>query len=343
MWVSGAVASLVRVELYVVGGSGRPRRPSRCHVQLHPGSRTGGHRLITEVTGVAAIERLYIQLQYQCNYRCLHCFHGQLLDSDTSLTATEVAAIATHFRDAYSTETVVLLGGEPLLHPEFDEIAERVHRLGLKVEIVTNGHSGFLPKLEAASRFLAFVRVSLDGMEGTHDRIRQPGSWSRALRTIRRLAELEVALGVTCTVTDQNIEEIPELASALADVGVRELKLHHLRLVGNAREHPELVVQDPDLLRRLAMWARSPRNDGISIVWDHDLDPDRGDAAIGGISGHQIDRIELAPDGALTMSCKAVGTDAAAFFWNSGRSCIDYRPSVSDELVLAIDDVSYQR
>lgn len=57
----------------------------------------------------------------------------------------------------------------------------------------------------------------------------------------------------------------------------------------------------------------------------------------------EIDRIEADPRGALTMSCKAVGKDSHAFWYEKAANRIVHRPSATDELTLSVPDVVYAR
>jgi hypothetical protein len=56
-----------------------------------------------------------------------------------------------------------------------------------------------------------------------------------------------------------------------------------------------------------------------------------------------IPRIEADPRGGLTMSCKAVGKDAHAFWYDKRAGRIVYRPSATDEIALAVPGVVYAR
>ena len=299
-----------------------------------------GENMIREVTGVEHIERLYLQLHYACNYRCQHCFHGEMLESGASLTSADVESLAEYFRSQYGSSVAILLGGEPLLHLEFASIVRTLRRVGYSVEVVTNGHFGLVRRHESTLPEIDFLRVSIDGLEATHDDLRQPGSWRRALETLEHARLLGVTTGVTTTVNSGNIREIPGLATEVAALGVSELKLHHLRLVGNAAQRPWLAVSDEAALRDLIAWARSPRSDGLHVVWDDDLDPDHA-PHLAPSGSRAIDRIEVAPSGELTMSCKAVGTGASAFTWSRRHADVQYHPSTHDEVTLQIEDVQY--
>lgn len=143
------------------------------------------------------------------------------------------------------------------------------------------------------------------------------------------------------TVTSQNIGEVVPLAQTLQEIGVRQLKLHCLRPVGNACDHPELFVADPAGYMRQREQLRDARL-GIEVVLDEDLSTQGASAVCAPEVGvREIERIEADPRGALTMSCKAVGKDSHAFWYDKTASRIIHRPSATDELTLAVPDVVY--
>src|SRR6266540_5469574 len=105
---------------------------------------------------------LYLQLLYRCNFSCRHCFHGELLKNADRFNLAEAQAILDHFRWVYKLDAVTFLGGEPLLYPHVAAVCHYAKRLGLQVEICTNGHLGFRRTFEAIGGTLDKLRVSLD-------------------------------------------------------------------------------------------------------------------------------------------------------------------------------------
>ena len=145
----------------------------------------------------------------------------------------------------------------------------------------------------------------------------------------------------SATITALNINEVVPLARTLQEIGACQLKLHCLRPVGNACDHPELFVADPAGYIRLREQLRDARL-GIEVVLDEDLST-QGASAVRApeVGVREIERIEADPRGALTMSCKAVGKDSHAFWYDKTASRIIHRPSATDELTLAVPDVIY--
>ncbi len=151
-------------------------------------------------------------------------------------------------RDQYGTEAVTLLGGEPFVHRDLTQVVRHAkEEPGLRVEICTNGYR-IERRLTEIAPYLDLLRVSQEGVGSTNDGIRKQGSYQSALNGFGLARDLGVPTGATMTVTSRNIAEVLPLGRALAQLGVRQLKLHHLRPVGNAADHPELLVTSPPIL-----------------------------------------------------------------------------------------------
>jgi hypothetical protein len=172
--------------------------------------------------------------------------------------------------------------------------------------------------------------------------MRQQGSFAGAIGMIDLAVALGVSTGVTMTVTAHNLDDVVPLARLLQERGVSELKLHCLRMVGNAAANPDLAVTHPNRYARLHQ-AIEGAGLGISVLYDSDLSPSpAGQACPNLVAGGWLDRIEADPRGALTVSCKAVGRDVNAFRWDKTTEAIVYEPRADDEFARGIPDVVYQ-
>ncbi len=298
--------------------------------------------MLDSAAGITHIRMLYLQLLYRCNFSCKHCFHGDLLASRDSFTAEQATAMIDHFQTTYFLEAVTFLGGEPLLYPDLAAVAMHAKARGLGVEICTNGHPGFRERLRQVAPHLDKFRVSLDGMGANHDSIRQRGSFDGALQMIDLARSLGIPTGATMTVTDRNLNDVVPLAKLLQDRGVGELKLHCLRIVGNATSHADMQVPDPVRYPGLHEDIQAARL-GLTVLYDSDLAPARrDDLAPRRRQTGRIDRIESDPRGALTFSCKASGHNINSFRWDKDNQIIRHEPKAADELTIGVPDVIYQ-
>ncbi|MDY0812341.1 radical SAM protein [Kitasatospora purpeofusca] len=299
--------------------------------------------MIGEVTGIQRIRMLYLQLLYRCNFECLHCFHGERLKHADAFSAEEAIDLLTLMHDQYGTEAVTLLGGEPFVYKDLTQVVRYAKQeLGLQVEICTNGYR-IERRLTEIAPYLDLLRVSLEGIGATNDHIRKFGSYQGALSVLDLARELGIATGATMTVTARNFDEVLPLARTLQDFGARQLKLHCMRPVGNAVDHPELLVTEPAVYARLREQLKGAKL-AIEVIVDEDLSEDGAPEVCAPVGGpREIERIEADPRGALTMSCKAVGKDSHAFWYDKLAGHIVHRPSATDELTLAVPDVVYAR
>ncbi|WP_263166415.1 radical SAM protein [Streptomyces sp. SCSIO ZS0520] len=291
------------------------------------------------MTGIDHIETLYLQLLFRCNFDCAHCFHGERLAWRDAYTYEQAQHLLALMKTDYQTSRVVLLGGEPLLHTRLPDLVRHArHDLGLRVEICTNGYR-IERRLGQCADAIDLLRVSLEGLEVANDRIRRPGSFAAAMHTLAVARNLGIATGATMTVTRDTVDDVLPLARLLQEAGVGQLKLHCLRPVGNAVHHPELTVTEPTAYTGMLVEVKTAGLT-IDIVADEDLVAAEPGCAVLDRGG-RIQRIESDPRGALTMSCKAVGKDAHAFWYDKAAGAIVHRPTVTDELTLPVADVVY--
>ncbi len=163
-----------------------------------------------------------IELTLRCNLGCIHCGSAagkgrrELLD---------LAAFVPLFRDLYllGGERIVLLGGEPLLHPDWDSVTLMAAGFDLEVALITNG-TLVTPAMarKMAGLPLTHVGVSIDGAEDrTHDRIRGvPGARRKAWDAVRRLQDVGMPVTVITTLNQLNIGELEPMRDQLLDRGL---------------------------------------------------------------------------------------------------------------------------
>lgn len=100
-----------------------------------------------------------LYLTDRCNSRCISCDYWRYGRTHMSMDlvrrlADELPRNGAHY--------VLLSGGEPLLHPDWEEIAARFKRAGLRVAMVTSGI--MLPRfVEQIAALVDELYISLDG------------------------------------------------------------------------------------------------------------------------------------------------------------------------------------
>ncbi len=161
---------------------------------------------------------LLLLINRGCNLTCSFC---DLWDDPQQMELEQ----ATHLLDeaaAIGTRTVVITGGEPLMHKRIFEVVRRAKDRGMGVNITTNG-------LLVRRHFDALVAagvdslsMSIDGLAETHDRLRgRQGAhdltW-KALEHVRR--DGRIGLSVYYTVTRDNVRELAQVHDRARALGL---------------------------------------------------------------------------------------------------------------------------
>lgn len=164
----------------------------------------------------------------KCNYNCRHCFNA----SDNAplmseWTLEEAKDLIRQAREC-GINAVTITGGEPMLHPNFFEIFEEIHRQGLYVnELNTNGSfidQAALDRLKAIGCHPT-IKISFDGL-GHHDWMRNHrGAEERALAALRLCVENGFPVWSQTNVHRLNVQTMLPTAELLDEMGVSEMRI----------------------------------------------------------------------------------------------------------------------
>jgi len=164
---------------------------------------------------------LYFKPTARCDLRCEICNrwkdHGS---SDEELSLDQIRGMLTKFRRA-GAAVLTLWGGEPTLRKDLPEILEVAQELGFRTSMCTNS-SALVRKGHRFLHLLDVLLCSLDGIGGTHDRMRgDDGLFDRVVAGIEMANTHEhLDVKIWATVHRANLDEIEQLAGLAQDLGV---------------------------------------------------------------------------------------------------------------------------
>ena len=115
--------------------------------------------------------------------------------------------------------TIVLTGGEPLLHKDFIPLIKIIKKNGLSCNIFTNGTLLSKYANEIINAEIDRVMISVDGLGATHDKIRGvKGSFSKVVEGINKLNSLKEQSGkskpiitINCTISEGNYSHLIDM------------------------------------------------------------------------------------------------------------------------------------
>jgi MoaA/NifB/PqqE/SkfB family radical SAM enzyme len=156
----------------------------------------------------------------RCNSRCVSCDHWRHGRKDIDLEF--IARLRPSF-ERLRTRVVVLSGGEPLLHPEWPEIATLLKSMGLEVWLLTAGLALAKHARRAAGLFDR-ITVSLDGTDReTYAAIRGLDAFDKVSEGIRSAGSHGMAPSLRVTLQRANYRQLPAFVDLARALGARQV------------------------------------------------------------------------------------------------------------------------
>jgi MoaA/NifB/PqqE/SkfB family radical SAM enzyme len=182
---------------------------------------------------------LYVawQITNECNLACLHCIEesgpGKAfpdeLDREGALRVIDEMM-------EHEVPYLSFSGGEPMLHPHFFEMAERVTARGTQLKVETNGHY-LTPEncARLAGLGVKACQVSLDGAtSATFGRMRVRGEFDRTVDGIRNLVAAGVPVEINFSPASFNIHEAARIVDFAFELGAVSFYSGRTMFTGNA-------------------------------------------------------------------------------------------------------------
>ena len=142
-----------------------------------------------------------LDLTSACNFSCSFCVDSKLINAGKSLMLSEAKKTVDTLHSHGLLSVILIGGGEPTLHGDFEEIVRYIKSKNLQVGIVTNGSR--LEKIEAVAEALKekdWVRISIDAAgEDVFQDLHQPKTrvtLERILEKARKVKRRNPALSL---------------------------------------------------------------------------------------------------------------------------------------------------
>ena len=129
-------------------------------------------QLARDVRGAREIARALVSTEHpllahiipirRCNLACKYCNE---FDDFSKPVPTETMFRRVDKLAELGTSVITISGGEPLLHPELDEIIRRIRKRGMVAGLITNGYLLVAERIERLNRAgLEWLQISIDNV-----------------------------------------------------------------------------------------------------------------------------------------------------------------------------------
>ena len=232
--------------------------------------------------GFAPGERnVFLHLLTGCNLSCRHCYINPEQHGTRILDLATVRGWLRCFSRPGRETNLILLGGEPTLHPDLAEIIRMAKTMEYHVTVDSNGFlfHDLLERVTPAE--LDYLSFSLDGPDAeVNDPIRGEGVFAVCTENLKKAVAAGFHTSLIYTVSGLNIDHLHRMPDLVSELGVERFFIQVIGLRGKpaaGTPAPETAWQvDPDQwLAVVPEVAARAAELGLTVTWPKVyLDPD---------------------------------------------------------------------
>lgn len=194
------------------------------------------------------LKELKIEITYKCPLACIHCSSDSTPENDLQISYAKCIDILDEAK-MMGIEEIAFSGGEPLEHPNFEDIIKHAGRLKLRTTLYTSGNSqNFNSKLQRLikSGLLRIIFSLYSSNETEHEQItRRKGSYDSTIIAIGNAVLSGISTELHFVALSRNYHRLPELVVLGKSLGVNKISV--LRFVPQGRG----VLLNKDVLTKL--------------------------------------------------------------------------------------------
>lgn len=218
----------------------------------------------------AILKSIYIEIISYCNQRCIYCYNSDTLkNKDMIDIATFKSIIDQCFSD--ELDNIILSGGEPMLHPNINEMLDYCNKMNIKVNIISNATLINDDVASLLSKYNPGLQFTIDGGEKLlNDYSRGKGTFEKQLLALENLKKhgYDGILNLRANIwrdnaTEDNIRSIIEFC--------KKYKIKRLDFVTAKKTNKfNLTISDATLINNISKWIKDNNQYNINITYDED-------------------------------------------------------------------------
>ncbi|MCD4785643.1 MAG: radical SAM protein [Candidatus Eremiobacteraeota bacterium] len=207
------------------------------------------------------------ELTLACNMNCIHCGSSAGSPRENELDIEEGLSLIDQLIEL-GVKVVTLSGGEPLIHPGWEKYAKKISSAGIDVYMISNGLllKKYAKKIKSAG--INRMGISLDGMEDTHNFIRNnPKSFQIAMEGIKEAINEGLTLGAVTHISKANFSEMEDMYDLFNEIGLKFWQIQITFSMGRMKEHKDYSL-NPEQLPKVAEFIhnKQKQKDKISVI-----------------------------------------------------------------------------
>jgi MoaA/NifB/PqqE/SkfB family radical SAM enzyme len=188
---------------------------------------------------------VFFHILTACNLKCRHCYINPDQHGRDMLPAGTVKKWLKALIHEEKETNLILIGGEPTLHPELPSLIKAARRMGYaSITVDTNGFFFHRVLEKVTPEDLDYFSVGLDGScEDVNDAIRGKGSYHRCVAGIQRVVAKGFNVSLIYTVSQWNIRDLKNMPAMLKRLGIDRFFIQVIGIRGRSARRQEDGLQ----------------------------------------------------------------------------------------------------
>ena len=216
---------------------------------------------------------VFFHILTQCNLACRHCYINPQQHGSQRLDIDQIRRWLQVLIQRSPKANLILLGGEPTLHPDLAVAVKYARQLGYaSITIDTNGYLFHEILEKVTPRDVDVFSFSLDGPTADiNDAIRGTGCFKQCTAGIRQAKAKGFGVSLIYTVSSRNLNYLQEIVPLLPQWGVDHFFIQVIGLRGKSAEAPgpdsPLQVTREQWFQVVPAAARAAADLGIRVTY----------------------------------------------------------------------------
>ncbi len=197
-----------------------------------------------------------------CNLKCRHCYmSSDAKKYQNELTTAEAKQFIDDLAD-FNVPVLLFSGGEPLIRPDFFELADYAAKKGVRPTLSTNG-TLITPEVACKIKDIGvgYVGISLDGLREVNDKFRgKAGAFEAAMNGIKNCVAVDQRVGLRFTINHHNIQELENIFDFIEEKNINRVCFYHLVYSGRGNQMMDEDVTAEESRRAMDIIIRRTRD-----------------------------------------------------------------------------------
>lgn len=206
----------------------------------------------------------------KCNLHCKHCsaYEDTSNSNNAQLALQDIISIMQKFSDE-KIDLIKLLGGEPLLRDDLNQIILEANLRKIPIGFTTNGTVPFSKDIQGSimAGKLRYITFSLDSENDSINAALRPSNTVNIVKdNIKYIAELKqkyqlpLKIAVNCVINKNNYLSIDSLLDFAIQNNVNKISFSNLVPRGRAKSLDELIITPSQLIQTALIIANHFKN-----------------------------------------------------------------------------------